>query len=124
MDNFSEEDRRRLMEEIKKVEINKRVVPPKFDLYVEHRYLDTSISRTKEATQAFFSAIGEGSFSMSSWSNKREIKQIANEMGLKIMRSKRTGNYVVYANKPKEETIVTFDPNMLMVEEDETRAKT
>lgn len=122
MDSFSEEERQRLMEEIKKVEIKERKVPPRFDTYVEHRYLDSSIVNAgEEAIAEFFKVIGEGSFNMSSWIRKGPVKEAAKKFNLTIMRNKKrgSGGYVVFSKKPKTEDILTFDPKMLMVDKDD-----
>lgn len=125
MTEFSEEDRKRLMESIKKVEVTKRNVPPEFDRYVERRYLDWSIhNRGKETMMEFFKAIGEGTFTISSWLPKRPAMAAARELGMVMMRNKRTGQYGVFFKKPKKTKTLTFDPKMLMVDEDEKSEQT
>lgn len=122
MATFSEADQS-LVEEIKKVKVEKRKVPDRFDLYVQKRQMDYSIcSMGHEAMVLFFEAIGEGSFYFPSWFGVQRVRKAAIAAGYSMMRNKRSGRYAIFKKGKQESDVLSFDTNLLMPGEVEEEA--
>lgn len=122
MATFREEDKS-LLEEIKKVKVEKRKVPDRFDLYVNKRSMDYSIIQMGHETMVlFFKAIGEGPFYFPTWHGVQPVRKAASEAGFIMMKNKKNGRYAIFNKGKTDQNSFSFDTDLLIPGEVEEQA--
>lgn len=96
-------------------------LPKNFDMYVERKYMDWSIVQADSKTIVkFLELMGDNKFRVSSWAPKASMIKKASKHGILVMRNKRSGMYRAFPKNIDSGTDLTFNPDMLMVDEDES----